>query len=79
MPLTAKGSKILEAMKKQYGEKRGEEVFYASANAGKITGVHDALNKAIQAGAQERESQRQVKDFLEGRYVSGRDRAKVRR
>jgi hypothetical protein len=26
-------------MKKQYGEKKGEEVFYASKNAGTITGV----------------------------------------
>jgi hypothetical protein len=39
MPLTAKGEKIMAGMKKQYGEKRGEEVFYASKNAGKITGV----------------------------------------
>ena len=39
MPLTKKGAKIMRGMKKQYGE-RGEEVFYRSANAGKITGVH---------------------------------------
>jgi hypothetical protein len=39
MPLTAKGQEILASMKKQYGDKRGEEVFYASKNAGKITGV----------------------------------------
>lgn len=41
MPLTAKGNKILAAMKKNYGEKKGEEVFYASKNAGKITGVDE--------------------------------------
>lgn len=40
MPLTKKGSKIMGNMKKEYGEKEGESVFYASANAGKITGVH---------------------------------------
>lgn len=40
MPLTPKGRKILAAMRKQYGAKRGTQVFYASANAGKITGVH---------------------------------------
>jgi len=39
MPLTPKGSKIMSAMKKEYGGKKGERVFYASRNAGKITGV----------------------------------------
>ena len=39
MPLTKKGQKIKSAMTKTYGSKRGEQVFYASANAGKITGV----------------------------------------
>jgi uncharacterized protein len=38
MPLTAKGSKIMSAMKEKYGE-RGEEIFYRSKNAGTITGV----------------------------------------
>ena len=42
MPLTEKGEKILASMKKQYGPEKGEEVFYASKNAGKITGVDDA-------------------------------------
>ena len=40
MPLTKKGTKILKAMKKQYGIKKGKRVFYASANAKRITGVH---------------------------------------
>jgi hypothetical protein len=39
MPLTSKGTRILGAMKKQYGSKRGESVFYASRNKGAITGV----------------------------------------
>lgn len=39
MPLNAKGREILASMKKQYGDKEGESVFYASVNAGKITGV----------------------------------------
>lgn len=38
MPLTAKGSKIMKAMRKSYG-KDAEKVFYASRNAKKITGV----------------------------------------
>jgi len=37
MPLTEKGKKI--TMKKKYG-KKAKRVFYASANAGTITGVH---------------------------------------
>ena len=39
MPMTAKGSKIMAAMKKKYGKKKGEEVFYASKNKGVITDV----------------------------------------
>jgi hypothetical protein len=39
MPLTAKGEKIESAMKKEYGAKKGESVFYASKNAGTIGGV----------------------------------------
>ena len=40
MPLTKKGTKIKAAMQKEYGPKKGEEVFYASANKGTIKGVH---------------------------------------
>ena len=40
MPLTKKGKKIMANMRKEYGEKKAKEVFYASANAGKIKGVH---------------------------------------
>ena len=40
MPLTKKGKKIKRAMKKQYGAKKGEEVFYASQNKGTIKGTH---------------------------------------
>jgi len=39
MPLTKKGKKIMEAMKKKYGSKKGKQVFYASKNKGKIRGV----------------------------------------
>ena len=39
MPLTKKGHRIMAAMKAQYGQSKGERVFYASKNAGKITGV----------------------------------------
>ena len=40
MPLTKKGSKILAAMKKQYGAEKGKEVFYKSQQSGKIKGTH---------------------------------------
>jgi hypothetical protein len=48
MPLTAKGEKIEGAMEKQYGEKKGEKVFYASKNKGTISGV-DAIADAAAA------------------------------
>ena len=39
MPLNKTGKKIMKSMKKQYGEKRGKTVFYASKNKGTIKGV----------------------------------------
>ena len=39
MPLTEKGDEIKANMQKQYGPGKGESVFYASRNAGTITGV----------------------------------------
>ena len=45
MPLTEKGKKIMKAMKKQYGKKKGETVFYASKNKGKIKGVDRKRSK----------------------------------
>ncbi len=45
MPLTKKGSKIMRAMKEEYGSKKGEQVFYASKNKGKIKGVEKKKKK----------------------------------
>lgn len=39
MPMNKKGTKIMGAMKKEYGTKKGEQVFYASKNKGTIKGV----------------------------------------
>lgn len=39
MPLTKKGKKIKSAMMEQYGKEKGERVFYATENKGKIKGV----------------------------------------
>lgn len=46
MPLTAKGSKIMSAMTKEYGAKKGKSVFYASINKGKITGAEGTSRKS---------------------------------
>jgi len=45
MPLTKKGKKIKKAMQKTYGKKKGEQVFYASQNKGKIKGTHKTSKK----------------------------------
>ena len=34
MPLTESGGKVMRSMKSQYGEEKGERVFYASINKG---------------------------------------------
>lgn len=45
MPLTAKGKKIRKALTKEYGAKKGESIFYAMRNAGKIVGVERKRRK----------------------------------
>jgi hypothetical protein len=45
MPLTKKGKKIMNSMKQEYGDKKAEEVFYKSRNAGTITGVDKSKKK----------------------------------
>jgi len=49
MPLTDKGKKILEAMRNEYGNTRGEQIFYASINAGKIKGAEEKPKKGKQS------------------------------
>ena len=46
MPLSKKGRKIKKEMIKQYGKKKGERVFYASANKGTIKGVEKTTRRA---------------------------------
>ena len=41
MPLNKKGKEIMSSMKKTYGAKKGEQVFYATANKGKIKDVEE--------------------------------------
>ena len=45
MPLTKKGKKIMKSMKKTYGKKKAEQVFYASKNKGKIKNVDKKKKK----------------------------------
>lgn len=42
MPLTKKGKKIKKAFEKEYGKEKGEKVFYATENKGKLKGVKKA-------------------------------------
>lgn len=49
MPLSKSGNKVLSNMEKQYGDKKGKSVFYASINKGKAGSdkwhLADALKK----------------------------------
>ena len=49
MPLNEKGKKIMRSMRKQYGKKRGEQVFYASKNKGTIKGVEKRKTRSKNA------------------------------
>ena len=51
MPLTEKGKKIMKSMKKQYGKRKGETVFYASRNKGVIKGVEKTKKRSKNAKA----------------------------
>lgn len=45
MPLTKKGAKVLAELKQEYGPKKGESVFYALINSGKLKGVEGKRGK----------------------------------
>lgn len=49
MPQTKKGKKIMAAMEKTYGKKKAKQVFYASKNKGKITGVDKSRKRTRKA------------------------------
>jgi hypothetical protein len=59
MPLTTKGKKIKAAMTKKYGEKKGEDIFYASVNKGTIEGV--AKGKKLAKGGAVRKTSKPKK------------------
>jgi len=60
MPLTPKGKKIKSAMTKQYGEKKGERVFYASTRGGKISGVEKKEKEYKKGGSVRKTSKSKV-------------------
>ena len=47
MPLSKAGKKIMTNLKGQYGDKKGEQVFYAMENKGEIPGM---MKKKMMAG-----------------------------
>ena len=49
MTLNEKGKNIIKSMRKQYGKKRGEQVFYASKNKGTIKGVEKRKTRSKNA------------------------------
>ena len=59
MPLTANGSQIKSDMTKKYGEKKGEQVFYASANKGTISNV-EKVKELKKGGAVRKTSKSKV-------------------
>lgn len=65
MPLTEKGEKIMGAMKEKYGSEKGEQVFYASKNAGKITGVDAADRVPLEEGKSKETINKNVNKLLE--------------
>ena len=46
MPLNKKGKRVLTAIKKQYGIKKGKSVFYAMENSGKLKRVKNKTSRA---------------------------------
>ena len=49
VPLTAKGKKTLAQLQDEYGKKRGEGVFYAMINSGKLKGAEQNKRKKRKA------------------------------
>ena len=45
VPLTKKGKKMMSSMKKQYGTKKGESVFYATVRKKKLKGMESKKKK----------------------------------
>ena len=46
MPLTAKGKKLKKKFREQYGDKKGDSIFYAMENSGKLKGVKKKTSRS---------------------------------
>jgi len=68
MPITEKGKKILSAMKKKYGAKKGKEVYYASIVKGSIKGVEGKGGTGKLAKAKKTYAKRHKKIVSTNRY-----------
>jgi hypothetical protein len=69
MPLTSKGEKIMRSMKAELGSKEGERRFYASKNAGTISGVDQG--RANPSGHYTRVGGLNPSDRIKGRTLLG--------
>lgn len=65
MPLTRKGKDIMQSMQRTYGGKKGEQVFYATANAGKIKGVEET--EELKKGGRVRKTRKSSKSKAKGK------------
>jgi hypothetical protein len=61
MPLNKKGREIEGAMEKEYGEKKGKSVFYASINKGKIKGAEGKEHEKKHKGRAKEEALERAK------------------
>lgn len=68
MPLTSKGKKIQSAMRAEYGKKKGDSVFYASINKGKVKGAEGGKVSNVQMYEAERQ---RARSFSQGAAVGG--------
>ena len=78
MPLTEKGEEIKRNMQKEYGTKKGEQVLYASRNAGTISGIDEdratRLHRALDCVMDEFERRPSTGEALDAlRQVLGED------
>ena len=69
MPLTAKGKKLKKKFREQYGDKKGDSIFYAMENSGK-------LKKVIKAKGGQDASRGDFGGGSKKRRVNGRDPTK---
>ena len=75
MPQTAKGKKILTAMTKEYGSKKGKAVYYASIVKGKVKGVEGKGGSGKLAKAKATYAKKHKKKKSDGRTYANTRRA----